>query len=212
MGKVSSNFVVLLVSIIVTTVVIEVAVRIWIPHPAYGFPRYMFRIHSSRDYELTPNFRGTFRTDEFNTLIITNEHGLRDKDYPKKRVGVYRILVIGDSFTMGHGCDIEDTFPKLLEGQLNQWLDESPSAFEVINAGVGGYSPDMEFDLLKEKMEIYEPDLVVMGFFVGNDFSSALGKRTVWNGYLVNKNSRLSYEEQILGASEFENVFFALRS
>jgi len=47
------------------------------------------------------------------TTIRINQDGFRDLDYPlKKSNNIYRIAVIGDSFTFGQGVELNQTYPK----------------------------------------------------------------------------------------------------
>jgi hypothetical protein len=55
----------------------------------------------------------------------------------------------------------------LLETSLNE--PHRDKQIEVLNGGVFGYSPFLEYLYLKEIMPLVEPDLVVVGFFLGND-------------------------------------------
>ncbi|MFH1799245.1 MAG: hypothetical protein ABH891_00160 [Candidatus Omnitrophota bacterium] len=57
--------------------------------------------------ELKPNLNRYFKMARFRT----NSAGLRDKEYPiRKAPGTFRVAVLGDSFTMPAGVEIEDAF------------------------------------------------------------------------------------------------------
>ncbi len=175
------------VGLAVGIIAAEGVVRLWLPHPPYGFPQGLFQVHPDRDYELTPNFSGFHRSPEFNVEIRTNSAGFRDREYSARDSSRAKILVIGDSFTFGHGCPAEAAYPEVLEDLLNSRYGGAGGEIEVVNAGVGGYDIDHYHDLLTEHHSTYQPDLVVVGFFFGNDFARRLGKRTVWRGFLVSK-------------------------
>jgi len=92
----------------------------------------------------------------------TNSLGLRDREYAvPKPPSVFRILMLGDSFTEGGGLIAEDTIPKQLETQLNARCER---AFEVVNAGVASYSPVLEYLLLKSIGLTLQPDLIILEF------------------------------------------------
>ncbi len=55
-----------------------------------------------------------------------------------KQPGVFRIAVLGDSFTFGPDMQFDDVFPKRIERMLN--LNKPNPRAEVINYGVPGYS------------------------------------------------------------------------
>ena len=104
--------------------------------------------------------------------VEINRRGLRDRDVTYERPpSVFRILCLGDSVTFGWGIPTEETFPKQLEGLLNR--DGSDRAFEVINAGVGGYNAVQEAAFYRAEASRYETDLVLL-FYTINDASVPL--------------------------------------
>ena len=79
--------------------------------------------------------------------VRINNLGFRDpREYPlEKPPGTFRILVLGDSVTFGHGSLYETTYPYLLEQRLKQWR---PSVnWQVWNLGVPGYNTRQELAL-----------------------------------------------------------------
>lgn len=95
--------------------------------------------------------------------VRTNSLGLRDREYPRvKPPGVFRILMLGDSFTEGLGLRAEDSIPKQLEARLNG--PSCRTGIEVINAGITSYSPILEYLLLQRVGLRLDPDLVVLDF------------------------------------------------
>jgi hypothetical protein len=84
----------------------------------------------------------------------------RDYDYPRaKPPGVFRIVVVGDSFTFGQGVQFDDTFVKRLERMLNL---NGTRKVEVINAGMPGYSSMQEVTLVHHAMTEFDPDMVLL--------------------------------------------------
>lgn len=95
--------------------------------------------------------------------VAFNSLGFRDLEFPiEKREGEFRVIAIGDSFTVGFGVRLEDTWVQRLERALAAGRD---GPVEVINAGwthgmtAAGYHPW----LAKEGVR-FAPDLVVVGF------------------------------------------------
>ncbi len=79
--------------------------------------------------------------------------------------GVFRILVIGDSFVFGAGgVEASNRFADILA--------KSAKNVEVINTGVPGYGADQEYLYLKTEGLKYHPDLVLLCAFY-NDFSES---------------------------------------
>lgn len=93
-------------------------------------------------------------------VTLTNNLGFRGEDISEKEPGAYRIVVTGDSFTLGYGVG-DDTFPLLLERLLNK---EGNGKYEVINLGVVSYAPVLEYLLLKKHIGELKPDMVVLNF------------------------------------------------
>ncbi len=108
-----------------------------------------------------PNRTGVF----YGAELATNSCGFRDHDYAlKKPEGSTRILILGDSMTLGWGVPFQETFPKVLEEKLNA----DGEAFEVINLGIGNYNSMMEVELFKRKGIQFRPDVVVLAHYVND--------------------------------------------
>lgn len=94
-------------------------------------------------------------------LCRTNSCGLRDREIPlAKPEGTFRILVIGDSTVLGFAVPFEKTFSEVLERMLNEESDAI--RFDVINAGVPGYSIYNCFVYLKRDGIRFDPDVIVL--------------------------------------------------
>lgn len=84
---------------------------------------------------------------------------LQERTVTGKKPGVFRVSVVGDSFTFGPNMQLADTFPKKLEGFLNLNNDGAPA--EVLNRGHSGYSTVNEVDVVKKTLG-ESPDLVIL--------------------------------------------------
>lgn len=116
-------------------------------------------------YTLKPNLDLTF----VRARVQTNSCGMRSPERPiKKPAGVFRIALLGDSFTFGWGVEQHETFAQRLENNLNRISQGSPR-FEVLNFGVPGYSTFQEIALFEERGLDFDPDAVLV-YFVQNDF------------------------------------------
>ncbi|MBF0176070.1 MAG: hypothetical protein HQL63_04380 [Magnetococcales bacterium] len=77
--------------------------------------------------------------------IVTNSLGMKDttpRTVPLTFHG-HRIVFIGDSFTEGVGISYPDSYV----GRLDHWL--RPQGFDVLNAGVGSFSPTLYFQKIR---------------------------------------------------------------
>lgn len=101
--------------------------------------------------------------------VQINKIGLRNPEIEiSKKEEVRRILFIGDSFTMGWGVEENQTFPRLVESNLNH---NSKTIFESINAGfpVSGVS-DYYLYLKNDGLKL-NSDITIVGFYLGNDIT-----------------------------------------
>lgn len=131
--------------------------RFWEPDPVLGA-------------RLIPGMRGWWTQEdrEFVVPVQINHHGLRDseRDYTKS-AGVFRVLILGDSFVEAMHVPLEATFPHVLEQQLN--AGGNRAHIEVMGAGVSGYGTTSELLYFEREGKRYKPDLVVLAFYPGND-------------------------------------------
>lgn len=108
----------------------------------------------------------------FGHLIETNSVGMRDHEHDvNKSPGVYRILVLGDSFMEANQVKFEDAFVSLLGQRLR---DTVGRPIEVINASVSGWGTDDELTYLMREGIKYRPDLVLVAMTLHNDVSDNL--------------------------------------
>ena len=90
-----------------------------------------------------------------------NSLGLRDSEFSaEKKAGTVRMICFGNSCTFGWKVKLEETYPKQLEKLLNS--DLSYKKYEVINAGVTGYSTFQGIRFLKEQILKYKPDIITV--------------------------------------------------
>ena len=87
-------------------------------------------------------------TSEFDVTLRTNSRGLREDEsvvYDKAK-DVTRILMVGDSFTLGYTVERADTLSQLLAARMRS----EGRNVEVINGGTEGYSTDQEVLFLEQ--------------------------------------------------------------
>ncbi len=153
-----------MVAMFLAMVLIEIWVRVqW--DETRGTPGF-FLTDARRGQRLAPGYDGWFA----GVPVRINSLGFRDRrEYSlDKPANTFRILVLGDSVTFGHGTLDDTTYPYLLEQRLRAWRPEVN--WEVWNLGVPGYNTRQELDYLEEIGPRAQPDLVVVGFFP-NDFT-----------------------------------------
>jgi lysophospholipase L1-like esterase len=95
--------------------------------------------------------------------ITINSAGFRDRDYPiVKRPNVFRVLCLGDSSTFGYGVPFSDLYHVKLEAELARRAVGSNICYEVINAGVTGYTTAQCLGVYKHRGRTYQPDVVTL--------------------------------------------------
>ena len=103
----------------------------------------------------------------FGTQVHTNSLGLRDQEVGPKEATETRILSLGDSYAMGYGVEIEQSYGKLLERRLGSAF---PSRrVSVISAGVDGYGTRQAIIAFERLRGTLQPDFVLGTFVAGND-------------------------------------------
>jgi lysophospholipase L1-like esterase len=122
----------------------------------FSRPSRQYQFSATKGYELWPGHPEV------------NSHGMRDVEHAVlKPPGTFRIVVLGDSFTFGDGVAPGDAYPKQLERLLNGGA-AGGAAYEVLNAGVPGYSTAIEAIHLEELGLRFDPDLVLLGFMLND--------------------------------------------
>lgn len=116
-----------------------------------------------------PRASGWWEKPCFRAFVRFNSQGLRDVEHEEaKPPGIYRIVVLGDSYAEAMQVKLEESFPKVLERELQKRLGHSRKV-EVINLGVSGFGTDQELLALRHYGLRYQPDLVILAFLTGND-------------------------------------------
>jgi len=134
-------------------------------------------------FELRPDQREPVYAWESDREVrySTNSHGYRSAEFElAKPAGTVRVLVLGDSFAINIAVDDEDVHTAVLQRGFDALAPPSSSTgsgcrVEVINAGyAAGYSPDTYGAYLLQQGFALDPDVVVVQYFVLNDFKDLL--------------------------------------
>lgn len=116
-----------------------------------------------RHHKLVPNTDSRFEQPDFSYVQHVNNLGIRGRDASfKKPAQHYRVLILGDSFTMGKGVEDDQTFSALLEVSLNRRKACGATTFEVLNGGIDSYAPVLSYLQLSEDLAPLEVDLVLL--------------------------------------------------
>ena len=103
--------------------------------------------------------------------IDVNSLGLRYEELPPKEKDEFRVLVLGDSITIGDYVQYAETYPAILE-QLAQ--KDSSRRIRFINAGLPGASLSGEIYRYLEVRDAVKPDLVLLGMYLNDSIDSKI--------------------------------------
>ena len=114
------------------------------------------------------NERRTEKMQQLRFGFPFNSDGFFDTEFIRpKPDNIFRILVLGDSFGVG-AVPHSHHYTTVLEEQLEGL--EPGMQIEVCNLGMSRTAPQHYLSLLNQIGESLEPDLIMVGFFLGNDF------------------------------------------
>jgi hypothetical protein len=186
--RLMTNTFLVVVSLAASVLLAEVLIRAFYPQKLF-FNVTQWDPHVG--FSNAPSLEGYSRTSEFVMRISINSRGLRDREiaYVKPR-DVFRIGLFGDSFTFGEGVQNDETYPKILEQLLNHARSPNSQAktIEVLNFGIGKTGTSHQLALYQKEGTKYQLDLVVLGFFAGNDFSDN------WSGVFYLRGDSLVHQ------------------
>lgn len=118
-----------------------------------------------------PNRRAWNRSLDGEFLITwrTDRRGIIIRDGPNRpQPDAFRILALGDSFTQGGHTLMEDSTTVLLTDDLETRLG---IPVQTINLGFSASGPTTYLMIYRSFVEAFDPDMVVMMLYIGNDFT-----------------------------------------
>lgn len=130
-------------------------------------------LHSPSSYpdlgwELTPGAKKTEPNIEKEPILYCiNYSGFRDKSndsWKKWDSRDIKLAFIGDSITYGTGVNYKDTYSSVAESLLS----EAAKNVRIINAGILGTNTLQHSSILKYKLIPYNPDIVILGYFLND--------------------------------------------
>lgn len=137
-----------------------------------------FQFDENLGWRGRPGSSGQFKQgEEFDTYVKINSFGMRDREYARQKpAGVFRVAVLGDSFTWGFGVDNEEIFTEVLEKKLG-------SGYEVLNCGVSGFGRGQQLLYMQSDVLAFEPDALIVVAYPGNDLYDNLADNPKYEIY-----------------------------
>jgi hypothetical protein len=166
-----------LVILFITLLLTEVVFRVY----NHFYPSFIFYDPSYNRYRGRPN--------SLDYDFRLNSQGFKDVEFKtQKDQNTYRILGLGDSFAFGV-VPYQYNYLTMLEETLNRGGQKT----EIINMGIPATGPKDYLALLANEGVGLKPDMVLVSFFIGNDFPQEPGARRLVSlsyvasfiGYLV---------------------------
>ncbi|MEW6264019.1 MAG: SGNH/GDSL hydrolase family protein [Thermodesulfobacteriota bacterium] len=169
------------ISVLAFLAVLEIVVRVFnLAQPRLGQQDPVFG---------TSYIAGQTAINEYGVEIEIGGHGYRGPTpAPDKPAGVYRVVLLGDSFLQARVLPYEQVFYSI----LNERFKKQGRPIEVINMGVEGYGTAQEYLVYRHQARRYRPDLVILFFYVGNDLQENYPPQENRPGFKL-KDGRLEY-------------------
>jgi len=157
-----------------------------------------------------------WEVDEGLAWTKINSHGYRDRDRAlSKPPGVYRIAALGDSYTEARQVPMDKTFTSLAEDELNRNHSLGERQVEVLNFGIGGIGTAQELIQLRERVWKFDPDMIVLQFYAGNDLFNNYRALNVSPPdkapYFLLKNGKLELDDSFRQVPAYNHTYIRLK-
>ncbi|MFH1664883.1 MAG: SGNH/GDSL hydrolase family protein [Candidatus Omnitrophota bacterium] len=166
------NIMLMLFSMVFCLFIVELGLRLFAPQIVQCKVNYEWRADDDvLPYVSKPDYHGRMiLQNQFDVELITNSAGFRNRENfgLEKNEGVERIAFIGDSFTFGWGVGNDEVYTALFGASLNSGGRDKKA--EVMNAAVYGYDI-VQYGEVFNRILKYDPDVIVLGFCLENDFN-----------------------------------------
>jgi hypothetical protein len=147
-------------------IVMEIVLRLL----GISYP-YFSRVHPIYGFAPRPGAEG-WQTNEGKAFVKINTLGFRESLLPSpKKPDEFRIVALGDSYTEGLQVDASKRWTSVLQNSLSSCSVLRNKKIHVINLGVSGYGTAQEALVLQHAGLLYDPDMVILLFYAGNDVS-----------------------------------------
>jgi GDSL-like Lipase/Acylhydrolase family len=157
-----------LASIVVSALVAVAGFEVLLRLTDYSAPIW-YQPDERLGWRLRPGVEGLF-TAEGRAQIEVSAAGLRDREHAREKPeGVYRIAVLGDSYSEAMQVPLARTYWAQLPERLAACGFAGERQVDVLNFGVSGYGTAQQYLMLESVALGYRPDLVLLQFTNGND-------------------------------------------
>lgn len=184
----------------------EFVFRIALKKTMVLFPRYQtdVRYDDFTIRRVIPNMKYTHRSFDGNFDFVSNNKGFRnihDIEY-KKDTNEFRILFLGDSHTLGMEVKQSQVWTTVIE----KICKVKKKYVTAINTGCIGFGTSEECVLLENEGYKYQPDYVVLGFYV-NDFRNNMMSEL----YKVENDSLMINSYRYTPGTNIQNLIYRFK-
>ena len=171
MGVARGNWLLLIVSVLLTLLAVEAAIRL--SGAVEMKPRFQcFDAIVGKVY--CNSTEGEFSRAAYTNYLVINSDGMVDREYPvAKPEGTVRIALLGDSFTASEYLPVGEKYEGLLERDLSEQLGKP---VEILNFGISAIETWNQLQIFHLKAVKYQPDITFLVFFWGNDIRDNIGQ------------------------------------
>ena len=167
--RILARLLLIIAGVAVTLFALELLVR-FLPLPYSSATGELFACHHSLGWIGQPNFNDIYGDGNFRQELVFNTQGMHDSEHTLEEPSdTFRILMLGDSFVHAIQVGETETAHQVLEDYLNDGLDTG-QRFEIISSGVVNWGTNQQLIYYREQGRHFQPDLVLLMFYIGNDF------------------------------------------
>ena len=163
--------------------------------PFSGIPHPPFQSYK-KDYEgeqLYFKCDGSDCVEDMRIPFSTNSLRMRDIHHPlQKPPGTYRILILGDSFSVADGVERLQAWPHKLGSALDQ--RHPVKRIEVINTAMQAYSTLDQWHVLQHAIR-FSPDLIIIGIYINDAMPSTAN----WSVRGIPREEQSEYWQRLQG-------------
>lgn len=144
--------------------------------------------------------------------VEINSQGLRDDDTDAAAGESTRVMMLGDSIVFGWGVEKDKRMSEVIERNLT---GQRFGLIETINTGVGNYNTSMEVAYFLRKGKQYDPDIVVLNYFINDAEPTPVYEKVSWiarhsYAYAVLGGAWDGLKRRLLGAADWRAYYNGL--
>ena len=164
------KLVLLAMSGVIALVLLEVVARV-----AQLEGDFFFQLDPQVGATYIPNKEGWFSFPDGRNWVEINSAGYRDVEWQlAKPPGTRRIVMLGDSYLASLEVGLDERVSQRVDRYLDAECKSSANPTlagdtEVLNFGVTGFGTAQELETLRHRALDYDPDLVLLFYYTGND-------------------------------------------